>query len=351
MTTSKIGTFKSTDFKHNSEYFYTDKYLEDTLKKAKKCDINDEHSSICNVRYAKYDTYLEGGCHGFLNGLDERGAQSVASYASFDMFNSMHRFPVGLKAKTKLAIKRYLAWLFNKSAFKHVFLTKTPNYMNKGGWFVVRTDVPSNVMLAAIISARQTHERSAHIFLKWCDLVDAGVDPAVAYLVSFGFLHYTQPSLQTGSHHNDAQTVPYSYVTMDAAAAFLNGGFVGSLRKTYAKSSLYKGNNEGSVWGLFYTNNRGRFYANNAGRYEGISDGVWRDASGAPVAYSRWLDCLPNSEPKVYRNGRPYKGSLNLPILYVESDLDFIKGTLKFQEVLKSLKPLVATYQTIGSDS
>jgi len=79
--------------------------------------------------------------------------------------------------------KYYLQWLFNDSFWADCFVDKDAAYTIKRGFIITRTDVPSNILMGALISSRRISEY-VHIAQMFNKLHKAGMNGELAYLLA-----------------------------------------------------------------------------------------------------------------------------------------------------------------------
>lgn len=76
---------------------------------------------------------------------------------------------------------RFFHWLMNESNWAYVFDKSIVNLTSDIQ--IVRTDVPSNMMVSALFATRMTSENGERMGI-WWDMVERGVDPHVSILLS-----------------------------------------------------------------------------------------------------------------------------------------------------------------------
>lgn len=79
---------------------------------------------------------------------------------------------------------RYIDYLINCPAYKDVIVKdKSVEELHDQGYLIANSDVPSNQLASCLMSLRMAWERS-HITTTWGLLVEMGVDPDVAFIMS-----------------------------------------------------------------------------------------------------------------------------------------------------------------------
>lgn len=128
----------------------------------------------------------------------------------------------------------YAGWLVNESPWVHIFVEKDPAHIRKTG-FVLRTDVPHNMIVGAVMAARVPTEwrRKAAAF---CALVERGVKGNTAYLLSHCVHLGTDGSWS--SVGSDGHTAVDTYRMGERAVRdFLRGApdYLGKIYSSYGK--------------------------------------------------------------------------------------------------------------------
>jgi len=77
---------------------------------------------------------------------------------------------------------KFYDWLFNVSPWAKVFVTKCGKQAVKERWLVVHTEVPSNLMLGALMASRIPSESSNPMFVM-NDLAELGVPQSLGFLI------------------------------------------------------------------------------------------------------------------------------------------------------------------------
>lgn len=82
----------------------------------------------------------------------------------------------------------YYRWLLNDSIYRDCFVTKSPiEAIHKG--VICHTDVPSNLLLGALIATRYPWEYANIQFKTWCELYRRGVNPSMAFVMCHAILY------------------------------------------------------------------------------------------------------------------------------------------------------------------
>lgn len=121
----------------------------------------------------------------------------------------------------------YLDWLLNESPWADSFVTKSAAQCLRMHTVVQDTTVPGNLMVGGAVALRRMWEQ-APIFYVWNDLVKAGVNKNLAYILAHiantggsgkptGTMSWT--NTQEGGHQNLA----IGYLTKSYALNFMNG--------------------------------------------------------------------------------------------------------------------------------
>lgn len=125
-----------------------------------------------------------GPCHGFLNRSVGYSPKAKKMY----LISSLQNFHPDLD---KAAIDPYMTWLVNDSPYADVFVVKDIEEIKKYNW-VMRLNVPSNLLLGACIATRFLSEKyqSNHMPSRsklWLRFIKAGLTPSQAFLAIFSF--------------------------------------------------------------------------------------------------------------------------------------------------------------------
>lgn len=80
----------------------------------------------------------------------------------------------------------FLEWLYNYSPWSSTFVTKDHASSWEQGFFISDLDTPANLVIGGMIASRFTGESLTRLRV-WYYLVDKGIDPNLAFLVSLNF--------------------------------------------------------------------------------------------------------------------------------------------------------------------
>lgn len=78
---------------------------------------------------------------------------------------------------------RFIDYLVNVSPFSPAFISKDPKQILEDGCFVVRPDIASNVMGAALITTRTLWEWHNRVYV-WDAFTNAGCDPNISFILA-----------------------------------------------------------------------------------------------------------------------------------------------------------------------
>ena len=132
----------------------------------------------------------------------------------------------------------YLHWLANESAYSSAFISKNSEEMVEKGVAIFDVNIPSNIMVGAIIATRCVHE-STYVANLWFDLIKAGVSGSMAFL----YAHSLKPQngksgLVVDKHDNSHQSLSTSGTDASYIKSFLSSSpqFV---NQSYKESNTY----------------------------------------------------------------------------------------------------------------
>ena len=115
---------------------------------------------------------------------------------------------------------RFYDWLFNRSPFQQVFLTKDSDACMKEGWCVVDCNNPANMVQAGLIATRNTWEFPSNID-RWASFVDKGVKEDLAFLIVH-FLSIFDVNEVALTTRPNGHAVIGSSLSLKGARAFIN---------------------------------------------------------------------------------------------------------------------------------
>ena len=157
--------------------------------------------------------YVAGPCH---IGLAMQAATKPTAVVSLINYSRIkeERHRVGYTIP-------YYRWLLNDSIYRDCFVTKSPiEAIHKG--VICHTDVPSNLLLGALIATRYPWEYAGQQFKTWCELYSRGVNPSMAFIVCHAALYdYKRVSFQGVLRGHNA--ICLYDMTEQGMAVFLNG--------------------------------------------------------------------------------------------------------------------------------
>lgn len=112
-------------------------------------------------------THLASGacaCHGRLRNTTNYKAKVVMTKMDMALINK--RFESGERSSliNQTACEEYFDFLFKESPWRDAYLTKTGKEVFEKGYILCRTDVPSNVLLAACIASRRVFQYCTSLF-------------------------------------------------------------------------------------------------------------------------------------------------------------------------------------------
>lgn len=124
--------------------------------------------------------YIGGPCHMGLAGGWATKPTAVVSLINYSRIKANRH-------KSGYTIP-YYRWLLNDSIYRDCFVTKSPiEAIHKG--VICHTDVPSNLLLGALIATRYPWEYANKQFKTWCELYRRGVNPSMAFIVCHAALY------------------------------------------------------------------------------------------------------------------------------------------------------------------
>lgn len=124
--------------------------------------------------------YISGPCHMGLAIEDADKPIAVVSLIDYGKIKKK-RHKVGYTIP-------YYRWLLNDSIYRDCFVTKSPiEAIHKG--VICHTDVPSNLLLGALIATRYPWEYANRHFKTWCELYSRGVNPSMAFVLCHAALY------------------------------------------------------------------------------------------------------------------------------------------------------------------
>ena len=178
-------------------------------------------------------TYVGGPCHMGLATVSASKPVAVVSLIDYEQIKE-DRHKVGYTIP-------YYRWLLNDSIYRDCFVTKSPiEAIHKG--VICNTDVPSNLLLGALIATRYPWEYACHQFKSWCEMYRRGVNPSMAFVLCHSVLHNIGGISFQGAlmGHN---AIDLYDMTVEGLAVFLKGdrGEVFNPRPSLYVNNQYKG--------------------------------------------------------------------------------------------------------------
>lgn len=138
----------------------------------------------------------------------------------------------------KEAEKLFVEWMMNESVYKDCFIDCTPEEVLNTDIYVIRTDIPGNLMVSALTAMRSITEsglscKSAKYFKT---LVDAGITPDFSFILSH-FIDdkgYLKDSYNT--HHS---IIDSGTITCEAVSNFCKHKITAPNPRTYKELNNY----------------------------------------------------------------------------------------------------------------
>lgn len=158
-------------------------------------------------------------CHAFMS-IDPRIATREKKGKEYLVISSCQEIMEEITEREALP---YINWLINDSPYSEAFLTKDALDCIKNS-FVLRTDIPNNLLVGALIATRYVSESPgpADRITVWNKFVDMGMPPNIAFLFCHLFKMNDKgvTSFQAMSDGHSALTVN---VDWDYIVNFVNG--------------------------------------------------------------------------------------------------------------------------------
>lgn len=133
----------------------------------------------------------------------------------------------------------FYRWLLNDSIYRDCFVTKSPLEAIRRG-VICRTDLPSNLLLGALIATRYPWEYGKSNFLAWCEFYRRGVNPSMAFVLCHSYLKkWGEEDVSFQGELLGHNSISLTSMGEEGLRAFLKGDRYRMLNPT---SSLYKNN-------------------------------------------------------------------------------------------------------------
>lgn len=126
-------------------------------------------------------------------------------------------------------VLKYLEWLMNHSVYSECFVTKSGMEAVLSG-IILRTNIPANLLVAALIATRYPWEHSLTFYFYWCQLVKRGVDKSLAFLAA----HCVKEPTEGFYRFDNTPTVHVSIDTLEIGRR----GIKLFIKKDYSKCLL-----------------------------------------------------------------------------------------------------------------
>lgn len=193
-------------------------------------------SSFCLTYHKKNHMYPHTACYSGLGSHYKTSKGAVALVVGITNEYAGHTTPYELRLP-------YLDWVLNESPWADSFVTKSAVQCLRMHTVVQDTTVPGNLMVGGAVAIRRMWE-STSVFYVWNDLVKAGVNKSLAYLLA----HIAN----TDSYRGDARTMSWTNtcegghmnlalqdLSMSYALNFMNGVY--KPNGTYKDTLTYMG--------------------------------------------------------------------------------------------------------------
>lgn len=142
----------------------------------------------------KDGTYLgskNNNCHAGMNYICSEkvmGQYGIRQYQPTEQTRQIKYAVSGLQRGQSVNVPpelrlRFIDYLINISPFAPFFMSSDPRQVIKDGCFIGYASAPSNVLMSGLIATRTLWEFHIMVYV-WAALVDAGVDPNIAYVVA-----------------------------------------------------------------------------------------------------------------------------------------------------------------------
>lgn len=133
----------------------------------------------------------------------------------------------------------FLDWLAKRSPYKSAFVSKTAKKILKQGAALLTSEAPGNVLGGACVSMRRLWEHTI-VLQVWCDLVKAGVNENLAYVLGHCAAGSRLNGLNWGNFAGWHVAINSSSWTTGQVKNFVEGKLTGATNK-YSESGDYNG--------------------------------------------------------------------------------------------------------------
>lgn len=133
----------------------------------------------------------------------------------------------------------FLDWLAKRSPYKGAFVNKSAKKMLKQGGALLTSEAPGNILGGACVSMRRLWEHSI-VLQVWCDLVKAGVNENLAYVLGHCAAGSRSKGLNWGNFAGWHVAINSSSWTTGQVKNFVEGRLIGVTKK-YSESGDYNG--------------------------------------------------------------------------------------------------------------
>lgn len=164
------------------------------------------------------------------------------------LLNSFQAIP---KHNSKEDAELYIHWLVNDSPYKEVFITKDAKDIMENN-YVVRVDIPSNMLSSAMIVSRVPTEiyspEVSRRLLSWARFVKLGCDPTKAFLYTSMFA-----TEEGGLFYSPISSGHWAFFPMQNDLKYIKNFLLGRVvapEGLYCKNRRYE--NANNIWGGNY---------------------------------------------------------------------------------------------------
>lgn len=133
----------------------------------------------------------------------------------------------------------FLDWLAKRSPYKSAFVNKSGEKILKQGAALLTSEAPGNILGGACVSMRRLWEHTI-VLQVWCDLVKAGVNENLAYVLGHLVAGGRDKGLNWGNFAGWHVAINSNSWTTGQVKNFVEGKLVGATKK-YCESGDYNG--------------------------------------------------------------------------------------------------------------
>jgi len=185
------------------------------------------------------DTYMNTVCHSALN---KGGPGTLFVVSRIDKEGR----------KKNLRDRVFYNWLIKISPYSSFIInTRYADAMRRG--LIVRTDVPANLMVQALVVSRHPWEHTELIDL-WYSLVKKGVHPNIAFPLVFFVREEEEDKWIYTLHEGNHKAISSKYLDLEFFKNFMKGEYTAARPNFYNNArytgmfSLWNGKTVGSTW-------------------------------------------------------------------------------------------------------